>query len=337
MNSASVQPLNPARIFEVMRAFQESAALKAAIDLSIFSVIGEGASTAAEIAGKCDASERGVRILCDTLVTLDFLRKSERAYSNSPEAAVFLNKKSPAYMGAITEFLCMPEMMIGAMQSMTECVRKGGTAMPGDGTVDPENPIWVRFAEVMSPIMMPASMAIAAQLPESGALKVLDIAAGHGIFGIAIAKRNPDAQITALDWRAVLEVAKRNAVAAGVNGRYNTIPGSAFDMDFGDGYDVVLITNFLHHFNAATNEALLRKVHAALKPGGQAITLEFVPNEERTEPVSAVRFALTMLTGTREGDAYTFSEISQMASNAGFSASRQIILETLQSVIISTK
>ncbi len=121
-----------------------------------------------------------------------------------------------------------------------------------------------------------AAHAIAEQVPSTGPLKVLDIAAGHGMFGITIAQRNPEAEIVALDWAAVLEVANENAVKAGVDARYSTIAGSAFNVDYGDGYDLVLITNFLHHFDPPTNETFLRRVHAALKPGGKAITLEFV-------------------------------------------------------------
>jgi ubiquinone/menaquinone biosynthesis C-methylase UbiE len=278
-----------------------------------------------------------MRILCDSLVAMGLLQKENGTYSNTPEGSFFLDKKSPAYMGTVARFLCTPEMVNAAIMGTADCVRQGRTMLPGQGTVDPENPVWVSFAEAMAPMMMPAAQAIAAQLPSSGPLKVLDIAAGHGLFGITIAQRNPEAQIVALDWRAVLEVAMRNANGAGVADRYSTIAGSAFDVDFGSAFDVILITNFLHHFSPETNKTLLRKVHAALKPGGRAITLEFVPDDSRVSPPPAARFALTMLTSTAEGDAYTFAELSAMAQNAGFAGSTQIPLHAGQSVIISTK
>jgi ubiquinone/menaquinone biosynthesis C-methylase UbiE len=168
-------------------------------------------------------------------------------------------------------------------------------------------------------------------------LKVLDIAAGHGMYGITIARHNPEAQITALDWASVLEVAKENAEKAGVAARYSIIAGSAFDVEFGSDYDVILLTNFLHHFDAHTNEQVLRKVHAALKPGGKAVTLEFVPNEDRISPPSPARFAITMLFTTQHGDAFTFRELDSMFRNAGFESNVQHMIETQQSVIISTK
>ena len=167
--------------------------------------------------------------------------------------------------------------------------------------------------------------------------KVLDIAAGHGTYGITIARHNPNAQITALDWPNVLEVAKENAQKAGVAARYHLLPGSAFDIEFGTGYDLVLITGFMHHFDVATGEKLLRKVHAALAPGGQAVILDFVPNEDRVTPPSAAKFSLTMLATTPSGDAYTFAEYERMLRNAGF---RSAVLHTLpspQQVVLGVK
>ena len=332
-----VHVTNPIRIFETLRAYQETAALKAAIDLGIFTAITDGAASAAEIGSKCGAAERGVRILCDTLVVSQFLVKRDGGYENTPESALFLNRESPAYIGAMVDFISHPDISTAMMNDLTETVRKGGTVMPGEGSVNPDNPMWVTFARAMAPMMMQAAQAIAGHIPATGAFKILDIAAGHGMFGISIAQRNPDAQITALDWVAVLEVAKENAAKAGVTSRYSTIPGSAFDVDYGSGYDAVLLTNFLHHFDVETNERLLRRVHAALKPGGKAITLEFVPEEDRVSPPVPARFALTMLHTTARGDAYTFSELESMARNAGFASSEHHRLETQQSVIISTK
>jgi 2-polyprenyl-3-methyl-5-hydroxy-6-metoxy-1,4-benzoquinol methylase len=152
----------------------------------------------------------------------------------------------------------------------------------------------------------------------AGPMRVLDIAAGHGLFGIEIARQNPQAHIVALDWARVLEVAGENARKAGVADRYQQLPGSAFEVDFGGPYDAVLLTNFLHHFDAPTCVSLLRKVHAALDPGGISATLEFVPNEDRVTPPMAAGFSLTMLISTAAGDAYTFRELEAMHREAGF-------------------
>jgi cyclopropane fatty-acyl-phospholipid synthase-like methyltransferase len=109
-------------------------------------------------------------------------------------------------------------------------------------------------------------------------------------------------------------------------------------VDFGKGYDVILLTNFLHHFDAAGCETLLKKVHAALRDGGKAVALEFIPDENRIAPVDAAVFALTMLATTPAGDAYTFSEYERMFRNAGFSQSALHPLPpTMQRVVIASK
>jgi ubiquinone/menaquinone biosynthesis C-methylase UbiE len=166
---------------------------------------------------------------------------------------------------------------------------------------------------------------------------VLDIAAGHGIFGIALAQRNPQAEIVAVDWKPVLEVATENAVAMGVGNRHRTIAGDAFKVDYGSGFDVVLVTNFLHHFDRTMNVAFLKKTAAALKTGGRVVVLEFVPNEDRVTPPMAARFSLPMLALTPGGDAYTFSELRGMLIDAGFTGVTSHPLHGPQTVVVATK
>jgi ubiquinone/menaquinone biosynthesis C-methylase UbiE len=148
--------------------------------------------------------------------------------------------------------------------------------------------------------------------------RVLDIAAGHGFFGIHVGLHNPAAEITFQDWQNVLEVAEENAVKMGLKGRFHTIPGSAFEVDFGRDYDVVLLPNFLHHFDIPTNLGLLKRVRSALKAGGLVAIIEFVPNEDRVTPPDGALFAMRMLGTTPSGDAYTFAEIANMLRQTGF-------------------
>ena len=312
----------PERIFQTLTAYQQTAAMKAAIDLDLFTAIAEGEETVPRLAARCRAAERGVRILCDYLTVLQFLSKEDNRYRLTPEAEAFLSRRSPAFIGGAVDFLAGPHLL-EAFQSLTESVRKGGTAWVAEGSVTPEHPVWEDFARSMAALMRPQAETIAELVgaERMGPSRVLDIAAGHGIFGITIARHNPQAEVYAVDWPNVLAVARENAEAAGVGARFREIPGSAFEVDFGGGYDLVLLTNFFHHFDQPTCERLMRKVHAALKDGGRAVTLEFVPEESRVAPPAAGSFALVMLSTTPAGDAYTFSEYERMFSRAGFSRS----------------
>ena len=339
MSTSAAQQPSPQLFFQTINAHQRTEALKAAIELEVFTAIGEGNTTAAQIAKRCQASERGTRILCDFLTIHGMLTKQDSQYGLTLDSATFLDKHSPAYLGSAVEFLCSPMLTEGS-KHIAEAVRKGGTAMEGEGTIGPEHPVWVKFARGMAPMMaMPAQLITKLVDPNpSRKLRILDVAAGHGLYGITFAANNSQAEVTAVDWKAVLEVAQENAQRAGVADRYKTIPGSAFDVEFGSGYDLVLLTNFLHHFDPPTNETLLRKVHNALADGGRAVTLEFVPNDDRITPPDAAGFSMMMLAGTPSGDAYTFAELERMFANTGFSRSTLHPLPpTIQQVVISEK
>ena len=331
-------PPTPALLFDTLNAHQRTEAIKTGIELGLFTEIAQGKTTVAEIAKACDASERGTRILCDYLVIIGFLTKRNGAYGLTPDSATFLDKHSPAYLGSVIDFMLSPHVTDN-FKHLTAAVKKGGSA--GDTEpLEPQHPMWVKFARAMAPMMaMPAQLLAPLVDPAANQkLKVLDLAAGHGLYGLAFAKRNPNAEVTAVDWANVLEVAKENAQAAGVSDRFHTKPGSAFDVDYGTGYDVVLLTNFLHHFDPPTCETLLRKARSALKDGGRAVTLEFVPNDDRVSPPQAAAFSLMMLGMTPSGDAYTFAELEEMFRHAGFARSELHELPpTIQRVVVSYK
>lgn len=331
-------PPTPERIFQALTAYQLTAAMKAAVELDIFTAVAEGHDTAAKIAERTRASERGVRILCDFLTVQQFLTKRDGSYGLAPEAQVFLVRASPAYVGGMVDFLAGPHLVGAFVGTFTESVRQGGTTMPDEGSMTAEHPMWEDFARGMAVLMTPAAEAIV-QLTGAASMeacKVLDIAASHGVFGIAFAKANPRAEVYACDWRNVLPFARERARREGVADRFHEIPGSAFDVDYGADFDIVLVPNFFHHFDRPTNERLMRKIHAALKPGGRCVTLEFVPDESRVSPPQEAAFSLVMLGSTRAGDAYTFSEYRQMFAAAGFSGS-EIHATPIQHIIVSHK
>jgi 2-polyprenyl-3-methyl-5-hydroxy-6-metoxy-1,4-benzoquinol methylase len=329
----------PEMIFDTLNAYQRTSALKGAIQLDVFTGIGEGADTAEALAKRSKADARAMRILCDYLVILGFLSKAGNRYSLTPDSAAFLDRRSPACLASVAGFLANQDV-IDKYKDIADLVRKGGMLDEDKHTADPNNLIWVEFARAMAPMQGMVAEGIARLLNVGSApkWKVLDIAAGHGMYGITIATHNPKAEIYAVDWPSVLEVAKEHAHGAGVEARYHTLPGNAFDVDFGTGYDLILLTGFLHHFDPPTIERLLRKVHSSLAAGGRAVTVEFVPNDDRVSPPLVAAFALVMLGVTRGGDAYPFSEYDRMFRNAGFSSNERLHLPMgPQSVIVSTK
>jgi 2-polyprenyl-3-methyl-5-hydroxy-6-metoxy-1,4-benzoquinol methylase len=321
----SISPApSPDLFFDTLVAYQNTAALKAALELKLFTAIGQSHVTAGELAVECDAAERGIRILADYLTILGFLEKTDNRYLLSRDSAVFLDEASPAYAGGAAAFLLSPTLR-NAFDGLASSVRKGGIAQSDEGTMAPEHPVWIDFARGMAPMMTPAAQLLAGLLPldATHSTRILDIAAGHGVYGIALAQTNPRAQLVAVDWAPVLEVARENAETAGLGDRFSTITGSAFDVELGENYDVALIPNFLHHFDQATCVIFLKKIYRALRPGGSVAVVEFVPNLDRVTPPEVAGFSLVMLATTAAGDAYTFAEFEEMLRAAGFHEIRQ--------------
>jgi len=306
-------------VFDALTSYQRTAAMKAAIELDLFSAIGAGATTLADIAARIGAAPRGVRALCSRLVVDGFLTLADDRYALAPASEMFLDRRSPLYAGSAVTFVTSPHIVAG-FDRLTEAVRRGGTAVGEHNALAPEHPVWVEFARAMAPFARLTGKLLANLLdaPAGAPWKVLDVAAGHGMFGITLLEENPRAEVVALDWANVLAVASENAGKAGVADRFRTRPGSAFEVDWGTGYDLVLLTNFLHHFDEKGCADVLARSHRALAPGGRVVIVEFVPNADRVTPPAAAAFALTMLAGTPGGDAYTFGEYERMLRGTGF-------------------
>jgi SAM-dependent methyltransferase len=306
-------------VWNLLTGYQQTAALKAGVDLDLFTAIGEGVDRVPALAKRCAASERGVRILCDHLAVAGLLTHDGDRYGLRATAAAFLDRRSPAFVGSATTFIASHHV-VDAFSALTDAVRRGGTAVTGAGSLAPEHPMWIEFARSMAPLagLTGGLLANMLDVEKAPTCKALDVAAGHGMFGIAIARANPRAEVVALDWGNVLTVARENAAKAGVSDRLRTIAGSAFEVDWGSGYDLVLLPNFLHHFDVAGCETILSRAHAALRPGGRVVIPEFVPDADRRGPAGAVSFALVMLATTPSGDAYTFAEYEGMLQRTGF-------------------
>ena len=302
---------NPA--YEAALAYHKTAALTAAIKLDVFTLIGAGAGTSEKLSEKTGASNRGMRILCDFLTVIGLLNKDGRTYCVTPTGRRYLDRSSPAWLGSSIDFFAAPELLRLVLDDPVSYVRRGGSN--GLASLAPSHPIWIRFAKAMMPIASLTAKRTAAYFatqtePPS---TVLDVAAGHGLYGIELAKMLPRAIVTAVDWPDVLALADENAKAAGVGDRYRMVAGSAFEVDWGCNFDLVLMANFLHHFGHDECIVLLRKVRSSLSTKGQACVIDFVPNEDRVSPPMQAMFAFWMLAATPAGDAHTLVDLNDMA------------------------
>lgn len=325
---------NPA--YEAALAYQKTAALTAAIKLDILTLIDAGAATSDALAERTATSGRGIRILCDFLTVIGLLTKQDGAYGVTEAGKRYLDRSSPSWMGSSIEFFAAPEMLRLVLDDPVSYVRRGGSA--GLAHLAPDHPIWRRFAKAMTPIARLSAKRAAAQLairPSGSPAKVLDVAAGHGFYGIELARVLPEVVVTAVDWPGVLELACANARDEGVSERFRTVAGSAFEVDWGSEFDLVILANFLHHFSPEDCATLLRKVKSSLSPQGRACAIDFVPDDDRVSPPMQAMFAFWMLATTPGGDAYTLADLNEIARAAGFrGATTRPLRPTPQSLIM---
>ncbi len=330
MNDSAENP-----VFDIAMSYQKTAALIAAVKLDIFTIIGAESASLHDLVTRTGASDRGLRILCDYLTVIGLLKKQDSNYSLTHIARTFLDEASSFAVGKIIDFVAAPEILDLFLNDPASYVRRGGS--DGLANVSPDHPVWVRFAKAAVPFAATTAKRVAAHVATfpDPPYTVLDIAAGHGLFGIEVAKLVPEALVTAIDWAPVLTVARANAEAAGVADRFRTVAGNALNMDWGGDFDLILLANFLHHFDVETCTTLLRKVRGGLAVGGKALGIDLVPNEDRVSPPTPAKFAFWMLATTPSGDAYTGSELDEMARNAGFRGARTVSLApTPESLII---
>ncbi len=258
----------------MMTAFEQTAALNAAIRVGLFTAVAHGAHDADLLAKRCGCAPRAARILADVLTVHGLLTKQEGRYALAADAALFLVAPSPSYIGEAARFLASPEKIDLYFTDPEGWATRGGPA--GLANVTPESSVWVDFARGMANFMAPVATGVAEMLQVRLApapSRILDIAAGHGLFGISCLKVFPGSEVVAMDWAPVLAVAADTAAYAGVEDRWKAQPGSAFDLEARAAYDLVLVPNFLHHFDPPTCVAFLRQVAETLKPGGVAAPL----------------------------------------------------------------
>ncbi len=303
--------ISPAWLMDEISAFERSLALRTAIEMDLFTQIGRGADTVPALArAAAKASERGIRVLCDYLTVCQHLSKRRGRYALTLNSRLYLTKDSPAYFGSVTKFLVSNEY-VNAFCNLRGAVTRGGA--PSTRTN------WTKFARWMAPLAghVAEFAAVALRLKSAGPIRVLDVAAGHGLYGIAIAVQNPQAEIFALDSAPVLKVASGNARKAGLTKRYHPIAGDMFRKNFDGPYDLVLAANVAHHLDEKANVKLFGKVYAALKPTGKLVLLDFVVNDDRVAPPTEASFALHLL-ATGSQDVYTLKEYREMLRIAQF-------------------
>ena len=302
---------------EMVWGFAPPLIAEAALHNGVFDAMDAGARTVAQIGEKTHTSSRGIAILLDGLVGIGLVQRRGDTFKLSPDAAAFLVHSKPAFIGGLMKHVS--RQLIASWLGLNECVRTGRPNRP----VNRESVGGEFFAQFVEDIfnMSFASASAAAEAilkGADGAVSVLDIAAGSGVWGIAMARRLPDVRVTAVDWHNVIPVTRRVVEQHNLAGQFDFVEGDILQADFGKGHRVATLGHILHSEGEARSRLLLQRVHAAMAPGGTIVIGEFLPDEGRRGPAVPLIFAVNMLVNTEEGTTFTFKQIASWLKGAGF-------------------
>ncbi|HYW43391.1 MAG TPA: class I SAM-dependent methyltransferase [Bryobacteraceae bacterium] len=300
--------------------------MEAAVRHGIFDLLDGGPRTIDEVARHTGASERGLRALMNALAGLQLLsRDADGNYGLTGESAAFLVSGKPGYVGGLIRHTSTQRIPLWL--KLTDAVKEGKPAAGGVNREQTGTEFFHEFVEDLFPLSYRPALALAEVL-DLGAtrvpLKVLDIAAGSGVWGIALAQQSPRVSVTAVDWPGMLDVTRRTAARCGVEEQFTFVGGDILEADFGTGHEVATLGHILHSEGVERSRALLRKTYEALAPGGTIAIQEFLVNDDRSGPPMALMFAVNMLVLTDQGDTWSFNEIAGWLREAGFENPRTL-------------
>lgn len=316
-------------IMEIADGFRASRILLSAFELDVFSAIDDGSLTSAEVAGRIGADRRAADRLLNALSAIGLLLKEEGTFRNGPAAARFLVRKSP---DALTN-LGHTSNLYHSWASLSEAVRAGTMVVERE---QGEDDVAVFIAAMHRRAAADAD-ALAARLDRPDLGRLLDVGGGSGVYAMALCRARAELTAVILDRPQVIELTRRYVASVGLSERITLVDGDYLESDFGEGFDLVFMSAIVHINSAEENRHLMKKAVAALNPGGRVAIVDYVMDENRTDPPAGAVFALNMLVNTRAGDTYTEAEMSDWLIEAGCGRVDRIDMVPAKAILIGNK
>jgi precorrin-6B methylase 2 len=323
----------PADIMELANAFRASRVFLTAFELGIFTVLGDGGKTSAETASILKTNPRATNRLMNALTVIGIIEKKSGAYYNTPLAAKFLVKGKPGYMGGIGHTVNLWD----TWTNMTEAVIKG-TAPKVRNAVSDRGEDWVvSFIAAMHMRAKQQAPVIISKLDLNGVSKVLDVGGGPGTFSFAFVDAKDGLKATVFDLPNVVPLTHKYIEQEGYTGKVDTLKGDYLENSIGSGYDLAFLSAVIHSNSPEDIKLLFSKCYKALNKNGQIVVLDYLMNEDRTEPPMGAMFSLNMLVGTEAGDTFTESEVRNWMEEEGFSSIKKVNTEFGTDLMIGRK
>ena len=326
-------PVTPERILQFAWGYAPTLILEAAICHHVFDVLDARPMTVAQVAKATGASVRGLTAIMNALVGLKFLAKAGQSYSLTPESAAFLVSTKPGFQGGLLRHAS--SQLIPKWLEINRVVATGKPAVSVNQEEDGSD-FFKEFVVDIFPMSYPSAQTLAKSLRLNIA-SVLDLAAGSGVWGIALAQSSPHVRVTAVDWPDVIPTTKKSVARFNLSDRFTFVAGDLLSANFGTGHTVATLGHILHSEGEQRSRKLLARVFKALAPGGTIAIAEFLVLADRTAPVGSLFFAVNMLVNTDHGDTFSFEEISAWLTEAGFTNPRTVSAPGPSPLVLATK
>jgi ubiquinone/menaquinone biosynthesis C-methylase UbiE len=330
--------VTPERLMELSFAYAPPLIISAGVSNKVFDSLEGGAKTPGQVAEETGASARALGILMNALVGLDLLKKDRQGkYSLTPESAAFLLSKKPGTHAGF--FGTIAPQLISRWLRLSDIVREGRPAVAVNQETEGTE-FFSQLVENIIPMSYPPAQKLGDHLKlakTKDEIQVLDLGAGSGIWGIALAQKSPGVRVTAVDWAGMIPTTKRITQKFGVADRFNYIEGDMLEANFGSEYDIAILGHILHSEGEDRSRRLLKKIFRALKSGGTIAIAEWLVNDDRTKPLPSLMFAVQMLVNTEKGDTFSFNQIKTWLEEAGFKKVRKLEAPGPSPLVLATK
>lgn len=283
--------------------------LLTAAELDLFTALSRASRSAEQLAAELGANVRALTILLDALAALGLLSKSEGTYRSVPSAACYLSSDSPQ---TVLPMVLHSVNLWDRWGKLTSIV--AGPAATRKAT---ENSLEA-FIGAMHVVASPITPRIVALVDPGPARRLIDVGGASGTYAVAFMRASPGLHATIFDRPAVLSMARALLTTEGMTDRVTLAAGDFYVDPLPTGHDLAFVSAIIHQNSPAQNVELFRKVYAALDAGGRIVVRDHVLSEDRTQPRRGAMFAVNMLVGTGGGNSYTYAEIADGLTQAGF-------------------
>jgi hypothetical protein len=341
----ATSPPNPSSILQAAFSFWSSKVLLTAVEFGLFTKLAERRLTGAELGAELQLHPRAIADFFDTLVATKFLGREgdgpAAKYFNTPEGLLFLDEKSPRYIGGI--LVMLNARLFKFWHDLPEALRTGkpqNEIKHGQKGMFEELyadlPRLEQFMGAMTGISRINFEAFAEKFDFSKYQTLCDVGGATGLLCIEAAKRHGHLKCTSFDLPVVEPIAKKHIAAAGLEGRVGTACGDFFKDPLPKA-DVITMGMVLHDWNLEKKMHLIRAAYAALPPGGALVAIEALIDDARRENVQGLLMSLNML--IEFGDAFDYSgaDFRQWCGEAGFKRFEVIHLAGPSSAAVAYK